>query len=342
MKKINLLAVVVAGVFAVACNGGGSSNNSGSGGGSTSDACANGAATCGAPAGSVPTVYSQVITPLTLNSSSLSKAQLDGTLSSTTNLYLSSAESYPLIFTVTGNTVDITVDFTIVADDANIPAGSPLPTMTPHQCVFTVANPAACNLSITLGDAPVGKYKVIPHVIGATEFAGVEMNFQAPTQFTLPLGTYLMGGQTLSYGSDSSGEITDCRVYNYPEGGLLVNTLTGGYFCLNNECFPTSGLMTQNRFPTVTLPSDVTNIPADLAHNMPARIQYLSNAGWNNNVFLSTEAMSPSACRGLLATGTMTLQSSSTTPPYPVVVPTTLKTKSADKTITSLLGGIAQ
>ena len=121
MKKINLLAVVVAGVFAVACNGGGSSNNSGGGGGSTSDACANGAATCGAPAGSVPTVYSQVITPLTLNSSSLNNATLDGTLSSTTGLYLSSAESYPLTFAVTGNTVDITVNFTIVADDANIP-----------------------------------------------------------------------------------------------------------------------------------------------------------------------------------------------------------------------------
>jgi len=162
MKKINLLAVVVAGVFAVACNGGGSSNNSGSGGGSTSDACANGAATCGAPAGSVPTVYSQVITPLTLNSSSLSKAPLDGTLSSTTNLYLSSAESYPLTFSVTGNTVDITVDFTIVADDANIPVGSKLPTMTPYRCVFTAALPhTQCKLNLTLGDAPVGKYKVI-------------------------------------------------------------------------------------------------------------------------------------------------------------------------------------
>lgn len=339
MKKINLLAVLVAGVFVAACNGGGSSNNSG---GSTSDACANGAATCGAPAGSVPTVYSQAITPRVLLGSSLTTATLDGTLSSTTNLYLSSAESYPLTFTVTGNTVDITVDFTIVADDANIPVGSPLPTMTPQQCVFTVANPAACNLSITLGDAPVGKYKVIPNVIGATEFAGVEMNFQAPTQLTLPLGTYSMGGQTLSYGSDSSGEITDCSVYDYPADMILINNLTGGYWCSNNKCYHTSGIMEQNRFPTVTLPSDVTNIPADLAHNMPAYTSYLSNEGWNNNIFLSTSAMSPGACRGLLATSTMTFQSSSTTPPYPVVVPTTLKTKSADKTMTSLLGGFAR
>ena len=123
---------------------------------------------------------------------------------------------------------------------------------------------------------------------------------------------------------------------------ILINNLTGGYWCSNNECFPTSGLMTQNRFPTVTLPSGVTNIPADLAHNMPAYTSYLSNEGWNNNVFLYTAAMSPSACRGLLATGTMTFQSSSTTPPYPVVSQTTLKTKSADKTMTNLFGGFTR
>ena len=340
MKKINLLAVVVAGAFAVACNGGGSSNNSGGGGGSTSDACSNGAATCGAPAGSVPTVYSQAITPRVLLGSSLTTATLDGTLSSTTNLYLSSAESYPLTFTVTGNTVDITVDFTIVADDANIPAGSKLPTMTPQQCVFTVANPAACNLSVTLNGAPAGKYKVIPSVTGATEFAGVEMNFQAPTQFTLPLGTYILAGKDLWVGSSGAGVIDSCHIDDMPIGWLFVNSSTGGYVCLNNECVHAAGVLAQNRYPTITLPYYVSNSPATIS--FPSYNRYLSNLGWSNNVFTQTQSASPIQCSGLFATSTMTFQSSSTTPPYPVVNQTTLKTKIADKTIASLLGGFTQ
>ncbi|MBX9890424.1 MAG: hypothetical protein K2X94_04095 [Amoebophilaceae bacterium] len=354
MKKINLLAVVVAGAFAVACNGGSSS------GGSSaptptptptitptptptpSDACSNGAATCGAPAGSVPTVYSQAITPRVLLGSSLTTATFDGTLSSTTNLYLSSAESYPLIFTVTGNTVDITVDFTIVADDANIPAGSPLPTMTPHQCVFTVANPAACNLSITLGDAPVGKYKVIPHVIGATEFAGVEMNFQAPTQFTLPLGTYLMGGQSFMYGTSGQGVIDSCSVYSIPANEYtVVNTVNGVYACINNSYVSgCSKASNDTGAKTFSLPSATIYTPDD--GNFPAHYSYMTNANWNGSTFLYTDSLSYSACNGLLSTQSLTFQSSSTILPYPVVNQTALKIKNVYNTMTSLLGGFTQ
>jgi len=171
-------------------------------------------------------------------------------------------------------------------------------------------------------------------------FTGVEMNFESPTQFTLPLGTYSVAGQALSW--SSSGEVTDCSLHDNPADMIFINTSTGMYWCSNNECHHTLGITEQNRYPTVTLPSAVTNIPADLANNMPTYTWYLSNMGWNNNVFLQTQAVSLSACNGLLATGTMTLQSSSTTPPYPVVVLTTLKTKSADKTLTSLLGGFTR
>lgn len=342
MKKINLLAVVVASVFAAACNGGGGSSGSGGGGGGTSDACANGAETCGAPAGSVPTVYSQVITPNSLLGSSLTAATLDGTLSSTTNLYLSSAESYPLTFTVTGNTVDITVDFTIVADDANIPAGSPLPTMTPHQCVFTVASSATCNLSITLGNAPVGKYKVIPSVTGATEFAGVEMNFQAPIQFTLPLGTYLMGGQSFTYGG-TQDVIDRCSVYSIPDGEFtLVNTANGMYSCINNSQFQncSKGQNDTGQY------NKAFNLPAGTYFNndgvFPASYTYMTNASWNGSVFLYTDSLSYSACNGLLSTQSLTFQSSSTILPYPVVNQTTLKIKNVNNTMTSLLGEFAQ
>lgn len=342
MKKINLLASIVAGVFVVACNGGGGS----SGGSSTptptpnptitptpSDACANGAATCGAPVGSVPTVYSQTISPAASNSL-LAATTLDGTLTSTAGLYLSSTESYPLTFTVKGNTVDITVNFTIVADDANIPVGSKLPTMTPQQCIFTVVNPAPCNLNITLNGAPVGKYKVIPHIDGATEFAGVEMNFQLPTQFTLPLGTYSMGGQSFTY-SSAQGVVDRCSVYSIPENEYtLVNTVNGMYACINSSLYSGCSKAKNDTegFKPVNLPS-FTNYNDD--GSFPAHYSYTTNANWNGSVFLYTYSLSYSACNGLSATQSYTFQSSSTILPYPIIGSSTMI--SVNKTMADLL-----
>ena len=336
MKKINLLAVLVAGVFVAACNGGGSSNNSDGGGGSTSDACANGAATCGAPAGSVPTVYLQAITPRVSLGSSLTTATLYGTLSSTTNLYLSSAESYPLTFTVTGNTVNITVDFTIVADDANITVGSKLPTMTPQQCVFTVDNPAQCNLSITLNGSPVGKYKVIPHVTGATEFAGVEINFQAPTQLTLPLGTYTAVGDfvhpVFRSNADGSGMVLwFCDLVEHPSKNgsivnpIIVNTMNGAYWCgdylkpdntRETRCFNKVSPNNTSRYPTMNLPSS-TSIYTPGPGAASANLNY-TNSRWENNSLTRDETLSYPACNGLIGTMKWTLISKSTNIPGPI------------------------
>ena len=303
MKKLTLLILSTAGIGLAACNGGGSSSSGGSGGGSSGDACSNGAASCGTPANQVPESYSQVITPAAPSTRALTTPAVDGTLKSTTNLYLSSTESYPLSFTVTGNTTEITVNFSIVADDPNIPAGSPLPSITPQQCIFAVSNPAPCNLVITLGNAPVGQYKVVPQVVGGAEFStAVVMNFLPPTQFTLPLGTYLYSGQSFSY-TTSDGIVVGCEVYNLPKS-YVVNASNGIYYC-NAEteaCTPPSGY----RYPTTSLPAGTIYIPAKPW--LPEFYVYSTNAGWNGRVFTSTDSESFSACSGLFATSTMTFQ----------------------------------
>ena len=318
MKKLTLLILSTAGIGLAACNGGGSSSSGGSGGGSSGDACSNGAASCGTPANQVPESYSQVITPAAPSTRALTTPAVDGTLKSTTNLYLSSTESYPLSFTVTGNTTEITVNFSIVADDLNIPAGSPLPSITPQQCIFAVSNPAPCNLVITLGNAPVGQYKVVPQVVGGAEFStAVVMNFLPPTQFTLPLGTYLLTGSSVSPSTSTPGIFERCEIHTFTTGTYYINTPNRTYYCDSGLATCTTSSGTSNRIPTTSLPAGTIYHPA--TEWFPAYYVYLTNAGWNGSVFTSTNSNSVSVCSGLFATSTMTFQSSSTTPMYPVV-----------------------
>ncbi|MBX9890426.1 MAG: hypothetical protein K2X94_04105 [Amoebophilaceae bacterium] len=339
MKKINLLAVVVAGVFAVACNGGSSS-----GGSSTpeptptptptvtptptptpSDDCSNGAATCGAPA--APVAYNQLI-------------QSGGSLLSTTGLYVSTGSTdVPLPFEVSNITQDVVVTFTVAQSSAstNKLQANALPVLSSNSCTFNVASPEACNLNVNFAGASNGVYTITPS-IGGQAMPPITITSMAASSFTLPLGTYVLAGKLLEVGS-SAGVIDRCGIWDIPNGWIFVNTLTGGYVCLDNECAHASGIIVaQNRYPTVTLPSDAVN---ETAYTQ-SYTTYLSNGGWNNNVFTQTQSNSLAQCNGLFATSTMTFQSSSTTPPYPVVNQTTLKTKSTDKTMTSLLGGIAQ
>ena len=341
MKKINLLAVVVAGVFAVACNGGSSS-----GGSSTpeptptptptvtptptptpSDDCSNGAADCGAPA--APVAYNQPI-------------QSGGSLLSTTGLYVSTGSTdVPLPFEVNGITQDTVVTFTVAPSLASTSTNklqtSVLPVLSSNSCTFNAASPQVCNLNVNFAGTSNGVYTITPS-IGGQAMTQITVTSMASSSFTLPLGTYVLAGKLLEVGS-SAGVIDSCGIWDIPNGWIFVNTLTGGYVCLDNECAHASGIsVAQNRYPTVTLPSDMVNETAFT----PSYTTYLSNGGWNNNVFTQTQSKSLTQCSGLFATSTMTFQSSSTTPPYPVVNQTTLKTKSIDKTMTSLLGGIAQ
>lgn len=319
MKKLTLLIFGAAGIGLVACNGGGSSSSSGSsGGGSSDDACSNGASSCGTPVNQVPVTYSQVITSATQSSKTLTRPAVNGTLSSTSNLYLSSAESYPLSFTVTGNTTEITVNFSIVADDPNIPTGSPLPSITPQQCVFAISNPTPCNLVITLGSSPVGQYKVVPQVVGGAEFStAVVMNFLPPTQFTLPLGTYLLTGSSVSPSTSTPGVFEQCEIHTLTTGTYYINTRNRVYYCDSGLATCTTSSGANNRFPTTSLPAGTIYHPATAS--LPEYYVYITNAGWDGTVFTATDSNSVSVCSGLFATSTMTFQSSSTTPMYPVV-----------------------
>ncbi len=334
MKKLTLLICGVAGIGLAACNGGGSSSSGGSGGGGSGDACSNGASSCGTPINQVPESYSQVITPATMSGRTLTTSVVNGTLKSTTNLYLSSTESYPLSFTVTGNTTEITVNFSIVADDPNIPAGSALPSITPRQCVFAVSNPASCDLVITLGNAPVGQYKIVPRVVGGAEFStAVVMNFLPPTQFTLPLGTYLDSGQRVSFTLDcpegsAMCSIRSCGVVDLGLSGdktrevYEIQTANGVYFCqrqpLDSFCSknPPQDFILGTQ--TVALPAFTETNPYKYNSEIPATQRYYSNAGWNGTAFTATETLGYSACNGVFATSTRTFISSSTTPMFPV------------------------
>ena len=314
MKKINLLAVLVAGVFVAACNGGGSSNNSGGGGGGTSDACANGATTCGAPAASA--TYNQPI-------------QSGGSLLSTTDLYVSTGSTdIPLSFSVSNITQDTVVTFTVAPLSTStsmnkLQDATALPILSSDFCTFNAASPQACNLNANFLGASNGVYTITPSV-GGQAMPPITITSMAASSFTLPLGTYSYAGQSLGVVSNSPGVIDHCYVSDVPQGTVFVNNSTGGYFCGNNQCFPATGIVEHTRFPTVSLPSGVINVPATV--DLPAYSQYLTNAGWNNNVFSSTYSNSPAQCSGLFATSTMTLQSSSTVLPYPTPAPTPMPT----------------
>ena len=314
MKKINLLAVLVAGVFVAACNGGGSSNNSGGGGGGTSDACANGATTCGAPAASA--TYNQPI-------------QSGGSLLSTTDLYVSTGSTdIPLSFSVSNITQDTVVTFTVAPLSTStsmnkLQDATALPILSSDFCTFNAASPQACNLNANFLGASNGVYTITPSV-GGQAMPPITITSMAASSFTLPLGTYSYAGQSLGVVSNSPGVIDHCYVSDVPQGTIFVNNSTGGYFCGNNQCFPATGIVEHTRFPTVSLPSGVINVPATV--DLPAYSQYLTNAGWNNNVFSSTYSNSPAQCSGLFATSTMTLQSSSTVLPYPTPAPTPMPT----------------
>ena len=309
MKKINLLAVVVAGVFAVACNGGSSSG----GGSTTTDACSNGAATCGAPA--APVTYNQQI-------------QSGGSLLSTTDLYVSTGSTdIPLSFSVSNITQDTVVTFTVAQSSTSASTNklqaNTLPVLSSNSCTFNAASSQACNLNANFLGTSNGVYTITPS-IGGQAMTPITITSMAASSFTLPLGTYSYAGQLLGVVSNSPGVIDHCYVSDVPQGTIFVNNSTGGFFCGNNQCFPATGIVEHTRFPTVSLPSGVINVPATV--DLPAYSQYLTNAGWNNNVFSSTYSNSPAQCSGLFATSTMTLQSSSTVLPYPTPAPTPMPT----------------
>lgn len=224
MKKINLLAVVVAGAFAAACNGGGSSNNSGSGGGSTSDACANGAATCGAPA--APVAYNQPI-------------QSGGSLLSTTGLYVSTGSTdVPLPFEVNNITQETVVTFTIAQSSASTSTNklqaSVLPVLSSNSCTFNAASPQVCNLTVNFTGASNGTYNITPSVAGQA-MVPVTITSMNGSSFTLPDGTYT----TTEYGAGS-----DC--VPIPISHQMVVNNNQICFANTTDCQPNAPFPTPN------------------------------------------------------------------------------------------------
>jgi hypothetical protein len=167
MKKINLLAVVVAGVFAVACNGGGSSNNSGGGGG-------------GGDNTPQPTTYTAVIPS-------------GGTLTSVNNLYLaSSTTNAPLTFGATNLTTDTTVNFTVQTNSTSsskLQTNGTVPTLSPSSCTFTAISPQPCTITMNASAAPMGSYSVVPSA-GASNMTALSVTTQVASYVTLPDGNY--------------------------------------------------------------------------------------------------------------------------------------------------------
>ncbi len=215
MKKINLLAVLVAGVFAVACNSG-SSNGGGS---TTTDACSDGASTCGAPA--APVAYNQPI-------------QSGGSLLSTTGLYVSTGSiDVPLPFEVNGITQDTVVTFTVAASlSTNTLQASVLPVLSSSSCTFNVASPQVCNLTVNFTGASNGAYAITPSV-GGQAMAPVTITSMNGSSFTLPDGTYT----TSEY---SSG--IDCVPIPHSQQMIVSNNQlcsTDYQFCQPNAPFPT-------------------------------------------------------------------------------------------------------
>ena len=351
MKKINLLAVLVAGVFAVACNGG---SSSGGGSSNTSDACANGAATCGAlsSAESVEKVIPLNALPV------VGLTALTGTnepiIKSTTNLYLSNQESAFVTFSVESNgvTQPFIMDFNIRAkfETTLLPkfVATTSAGQNANQCKFpaNVNGSYVCTLTISPNNAPAGAYEIIGTIVNGNQpfEINVVTNYQEPTSFTLPLGTYSLKGTTIGYLPNATPPL--CFLAPYIENLQYINTASGGYFCSKDGnnfrfCGTARAPMNETRLPTISLPSYFSN---DIAFiDLPQKTSgYMTNVGWNNNIFSMNTRLDVPLCAGLEASSTWTFQSSSTTPPYPVVNQTTLKTKIADKTMTSLFGGFAQ
>ncbi len=325
MKKINLLVMVVAGVFTVACNGGGSSGSGG--GGNTVDACANGAATCGAP--SAVTAYSQPI-------------QSGGNLLSTTGIYVSAGSTtVPIPFTVNGITQDTVVTFTVAQSTSTtnkLKNSTVLPTLSSDSCTFNAASPQPCSLNMDFSGVSNGAYTITPSV-GGQSMSPITITSMAASSFTLPLGTYSVSVPTFTIVLNDTGFERCYANYDFPVQ-TMVNTLTGVYTCIADfaQCIQVDipGTNTLSRFPEVNLPSNIFNVPA--SNMSPAYSSYFTNSGWNNNVFSTTQSISPVQCSGVFVNQEWTLQSSSTILPYPIANQNTSNTKNVNKINVGLFG----
>lgn len=322
MKKINLLAVLVAGAFAVACNGGGSGssgdggNNSGGGGASPLTPCTSGTTSCGTPSGQVVEKFEAVLPSASLPQSSSSLALNDSTVTivSTTNLYLSSQESSYVTFQVIGNiTQPFIMDFYIQPDDASNQSKPKFIHTTStgqsnNQCRFPDnSGSQICTLSIDPNNAINGKYKILGQVNYNNQPFEINIvaNYFSPTVFDLPLGTY---NRSYTYA------IAD-RCIQKQGRDILVNVGEKLYACESNyggTNVPACILGSQEQLLHMEMPSQSFALDHGFFYVYVSR----TNISWNNGVLFYNEVASD--CPSSIESSSIVFQSSSTELPYPV------------------------
>ena len=326
MKKINLLAVVVAGVFVAACNGGGSGssgdggNNSGGGGAAPLTPCTSGTTSCGTPSGQVVEKFEAVLPSASLPQSSSSLALNDSTVTivSTTNLYLSSQESSYVTFQVIGNiTQPFIMDFYIQPDDASNQSKPKFIHTTStgqsnNQCRFPDnSGSQICTLSIDPNNAINGKYKILGQVNYNNQPFEINIvaNYFSPTVFDLPLGTY---NRSYTYADKEDGCIQK------QGSDILVNVGEKLYACESNYYggtnVPACILGSQEQLLHMEMPSQSFK----LQYNLDQLVYYSrSNISWNNGVLFYNEVTSD--CPSFIGSSSIVFQSSSTELPYPAL-----------------------
>ncbi len=327
MKKINLLAIIVAGVFTVACNGGGSGS---SGGGNTVDACANGAATCGAPssAESVEKVIPLNALPV-VGLKALTTAN-EPIIKSATNLYLSNQESTFITFSVESNgiTQPFIMDFSIRAKfNTNVLPEFVATTsagQNANQCKFPadVNGSYVCTLTISPNNAPAGAYEIIGTIENGNQpfEINVVTNYQAPTSVVLPFGTYLNNSTVVDRDTFGPDGIWGCytpklvNVQTYDPGETFVVTPNGSYNCRPTSLYdgaacygPSTGTLT------------ATPLPSFVEYH-EGKPSYNFNGMWQNNTLSFDYLDSSDTClgSGLIPTIRLTYINSSQNIPYPI------------------------
>ena len=323
MKKINLLAVLVAGVFAVACNGGGSSGsgdggNTNGGGSVPLTPCSSGTTSCGTPSGQVVEKFEAVLPSASLPQSSSSLALNDSTVTivSTTNLYLSSQESSYVTFQVIGNiTQPFIMDFYIQPDDASNQSKPKFIHTTStgqsnNQCRFPDnSGSKICTLSIDPNNAINGKYKILGQVNYNNQPFEINIvaNYFSPTVFDLPLGTY-SASSSPAYRQGGTG--SEC--IQKPENYILVNVGSTIYSCggsLGQSCYSGSNVQLLH----LSMPSESFKLQYSDYFLYVSR----TNISWNNGVLFFNGVTSD--CPSFVESTSFVFQSSSTELPYPAL-----------------------
>lgn len=332
MKQISILLMSLFGATALVACGGGSSGGNGGGGDNPPSACANGQPSCGALESATP--FSQVIPINSLPLSGLTVGIGESpVITSVTNLYLSNQQNSYISFSVESNgiTQPFIIDFSILADDANIPSGSSLPQFTNstsvgqagNQCKFPSDSTGSynCTLTISPNSAPSGKYKITGTILNGNQpfEINVVTNFEESTTLILPYGTYI-DNSSLVFGTYT--DQNHCANPHYIDhqtlypGQTYVITHDGEYMCIpnfgqDNNGFCAPELVTNNSLThVVILPSEGSR----------------TNGMWQNSSWSFNTPPEPSCLgSGLIDTWRYTYIGSSESLPYPLA--TTNKTK---------------